>query len=357
MTELLPFLKTLISAPGLSGYETPIRGQIEEAWRPLTDEIHVSRLGSLHALRRGSLPEPRPSLLLAAHMDAIGLMVTGVVEGFLRVTEVGGLDPRVLPGQLVTVHGREELPGLVVQPAPHLLPSRFKEKPVPLEYLLVDVSLLPGEVERLVRIGDLVSFAQPPIEFGGEYLAGHTLDNRASVAALTQSLQELQGRQTAWDIWAVATTQEEETLGGASTSAFHLRPTLAVAIDVTHASGPGSPAHRTFPMGKGPTLGWGANIHPALHTAFKELAEKLEIPWALEAIPRHSGTDAWAMQVVAEGIPSMVIGIPLRYMHTPVEMVALKDLLRTGRLLAEFAAQLDENFMDKLAWKELQKAQ
>jgi len=350
MNEILPFLKQLISAPGLSGYEAPIRNIVAETWRPLTDELHISRLGSLHGLRRGNAPDPRPSLLLAAHIDAIGLMVTGLVDGFLRLTRVGGLDPRVLPGQLVTVHGREELPGVIVQPPAHLLPAEIGNDPVPLEYLLVDVGLLPLQVERLVRVGDLVSFAQPPLELGEDYLAGHSLDNRASVAALTDCLMELQGRPTSWDIWAVATAQEEETLGGALTSAHKLRPALAVAIDVTFASSPGSPAHLTFPLGKGPTLGWGPTIHPALQKAFKDLADRLEIPYKLEAMPRRSGTDADAMQVAVEGIPTMVLGIPLRYMHTPVEMVSMKDIARTGRLLAEFAAALDEEFLDKLVW-------
>jgi putative aminopeptidase FrvX len=123
-----------------------------------------------------------------------------------------------------------------------------------------------------------------------------------------------------------------------------------VAIDVTFGSGPGSPGHKTFPLGMGVTLGWGPNIHPALFQAFKELAERLEIPYKMEAMPRHSGTDAYALQVAAEGLPTMVVSIPLRYMHTPVEMVSMKDIRRAGRLLAEFAAQLDDEFMNKLAW-------
>jgi tetrahedral aminopeptidase len=350
MTEILPFLKTLISAPGLSGHEAPVRRLIEDAWRPLTDELHVSRLGSLHGLRRGSATEPRPGLLLAAHMDAIGLMVTGVVDGFLRVTEIGGLDPRVLPGQLVTVHGRQELPGLLVQPPAHLLPPDVGDETVPISYLLVDVGLRPRQVEGLVRPGDLVSYAQPPLELSGDYLVGHSLDNRASVAAVTQCLMELQNRQLQWDLWAVATTQEEETLGGALTSAFQLRPALAVAIDVTFASSPGSSGHRTFPLGKGITLGTGANIHPKMYDAFKDLADRLEIPYKPEFMPRYSGTDAIGLQITAEGIPTMVLSIPLRYMHTPVEMISLKDIARAGRLLAEFAAALDEKFMEKLVW-------
>lgn len=352
MTELLPFLKTLIAAPGLSGHEGPIRSLIEQAWSPLTDELASSPLGSLHGLKRGSAAGPRPAILLAAHMDAIGLMVAGIVEDFLRLAEVGGLDGRVLPGQLVTVHGREDLPGVIVQPPPRLLPREAREGPVPLKYLLVDTGLPAGELRQRVRPGDLISFSQDPLELGGETLVGRSLDNRASIAALTHCLQELRGRNHAWDVWAVATVQEEETLGGARTSAFQLRPQLAVAVDVTWGRGPGTPDHKAFPLGKGPTLGWGPNVHPGLHRAFKQLAERLEIPHAVEMMPRHSGTDAFALQVVAEGIPTMVVCLPLRYMHTPVEMIALKDVTRTGHLLAEFAAQLQPDFMDTLAWDE-----
>lgn len=350
MTTILPFLKELISVSGLSGHEAAVRRLIEQAWAPLTHELSTSRLGSLHGLRRGSGSEPRPSILLSAHMDAIGLMVTAIVDGYLRVTSVGGIDARVLPGQLVTVHGREELPGVIAPPTERLLPPNISAGVVPLQYLLVDTGRLPEEVEKLVRVGDLVSFAQPPLETAGETLVGHSLDDRAAVAVVTVCLEELNKRSHFWDVWAVASVQEEITLGGAFTSGYALRPTLAVAIDVTFASGPGSPSHQTFPLGKGPTLVWGPNVHPALFKAFKELAEQLEIPYAMEPAPRHTGTDGYALQVVAEGLPNIVIGIPLRYMHTPVEMVAIKDINRAGRLLAEFIAQLDEHFMDKLTW-------
>ena len=350
MTELSEFLKKLMSAPGLSGYEIPARTLIEEAWRPLVDELTVSRLGSLHGLRCGKGEPPRPSILIATHMDAIGLMVTGIEEGLLRVTGIGGLDPRVLPGQLVTVHGRQEIPAVIVPPTARLLPGNVTEGAAAIEYLLVDTGLLPEEVQRLVRIGDLISFAQPPLDTAGETLSGHSLDNRASVAALTHCLDLLQSRPHNWDVWAVATVQEEVGVKGAYTSTFQLRPALAVAVDVTFGSGPGSPSHKTFPLGKGPTLLWGPDAHPALHAKFKELADRLEIPYAVEVAPRHSGTDGFATQVTAEGIPSMVVSIPLRYMHTPVEMVAIKDITRAGRLMAEFIAGLDADFMSRLTW-------
>ncbi len=356
MIDTTAFLKQMISAPGLSGHEAPVRKLIENAWRPLTHELNVSRLGSLHGLRRGAAAQPRPSVLLAAHMDAIGLMVTGLRGEWLRVAAVGGVDGRVLPGQPVLVHasrgpaGRQDLPAIIAMPVGNLLPPALKENPIPIEHLWVDTGLSESELKALVRVGDLVSFAQPPLETAGETLAGHTLDNRASIAALTVCLDLLQTRDHLWDVWAVATTQEEVGAWGAATSAFQLQPSLAVAIDVTWASGPGSSGYKTFPLGKGPTLAWGPDIHPKLYKAFEDLARRLEIPYVMEPAPTHTGTDAYTLQIAQEGIPCMVLGLPLRYMHTPVEMVALKDIARIGRLLAEFVAGLDANTMNTLTW-------
>ncbi|NJD60346.1 MAG: aminopeptidase [Anaerolineales bacterium] len=352
MTELLSLLTELISAPGISGNEGGVRPLIEKAWAPLTDQLTVSKLGSLHGLQNGTGAAPRPSIIVATHMDAIGLMVNAIVDGFLRVTSIGGIDARMLPGQMVTVHGRQDLPGLIMATPARLMPSSIKPGVIPMEYLLVDVGLLPDEVSSLVRVGDTVSFAQEPFETGGETLTGHTLDNRASVAALTHCLELLRARPHVWDVWAVATVLEEISYGGAITSAFQLHPSLCMTIDVTFGSEPGSPSHLTFPLGKGPTLGWGPVVHPYLHKTMKELAQHLEIPVATEPTSRYTGTDADAMVMSAEGIPNLVIGIPLRYMHTPVEMVALKDISRAGRLAAEFVAQLDEEFMQKLTWED-----
>ena len=138
MTKLLPLLKEMISVSGLSGYEGTICEIVKNAWQPLTDELNINRIGSLHGLCRGSGESPRPSILLATHMDAIGLMVAGIEDGLLRVSEIGGIDHRVLPGQLVTVHGRKDLPGVVVQPPGFLLPPEVSSGPVPLANLFVD---------------------------------------------------------------------------------------------------------------------------------------------------------------------------------------------------------------------------
>jgi len=361
MPEITPFLKSMLSVSGLSGYESPVARIIEEKWRPLVDELTIGRIGSLHGLKKGTAAVmasgKRPSIMIATHMDAIGLIVTRVVDGFIHFTQVGGIDPRILPGSPVIVHatGREEndeLFGVVAQPHVRALPASEGDAPVGLMDLLIDTGLEEDEVANRVRIGDLVSFATEPFELGGDALSGHTLDNRASVAALTIALEELKRKSHVWDVWAVATVQEETVFGGAYTSAFDLRPDLAIAVDVTFAKGPGATDWGTFPLGKGPTLAMGPNMHPYLFKKMKELADQLEIPYSVEMVPRHSGTDTYAMQVTAEGIPTMVVGIPLRYMHTPVEVVSLKDIQRAGRILAEFISALDVDFLEKLTWDE-----
>lgn len=352
MNDILPLLKELLSAPGLSGHEDPVREIIKDAWQPLCDELYISRLGSLHALKRGTGSEPRRKVMLAAHMDAIGLMTTSIQDGLLRFTEIGGIDSRILPGQLVTVHGKVDLPGMIVQPPAFLLPEGVSKGPVEMQYLMVDVGLNPDEVAEVVRVGDLISFAQEPLELTGDTLAGHTLDNRASVAAVTICLDLLQKRLHQWDVWAVATSMEEETLGGALTSPVTIQPDFAIVIDVTFAKGPGSSEWGTVELGKGLTIIQGANIHPALQNALEKKAEELEIPFSLECAPRMSGTDAMGIQVVQEGIPCVVIGIPLRYMHTPVELVSLKDIKRVGRLMAEFITDLAPDFIETIKWDE-----
>jgi endoglucanase len=327
---------------------------IREKWTPLIDEISISRVGSLHGLKRGTGKSPRPSLMIATHMDAIGMRVSGIVDGFLHLTNVGGIDVRVLPGAEVTVHATgsgEELPAVIALPPARFLPESVGDK-ILIEHLLVDTGLLPREVERKVRVGDLVSFANEPFELAGEVLSGHTVDNRASVAALTVCLEELQNKPHLWDVWAVATVQEETSLLGAYTSAFELRPQIAIVVDGSFARGPGANDWQTSSMGKGVGLCIGPNMHPFLHRKLKELAERLEIPWFLDVTVASSGTDAFAIQITAEGIPAALVEFPIRYMHTPVESVALKDVQRTGRLLAEFVVSLEENFFETIQWDE-----
>ncbi|MBN2117279.1 MAG: hypothetical protein JW730_11945 [Anaerolineales bacterium] len=362
MPDILPFLKSLISVSGLSGGEAPVADLIAGRWNSLVDEVRLSRVGSLHGWKRGvstslntsSGKRPPPAVMIAAHMDGIGMRVSKIVDGFLHITQIGALDLRVLPGAEVTVHAtgsNQELPAVVVLPPRRFLPESAGDGVPGIEYFLVDTGLLPREVERRIQVGDLVSFANEPIELAGGVIAGHTVDNRASIAALTICLEELQKKPHVWDVWAVATVQEEVSYLGATSSAFELRPQIAIVLDTTFAKGPGADGWQTFPMGKGVGLCIGPNMHPFLHEKLKDLANRLEIPWFLDVTPADSGTDAFAVQITAEGIPTALVELPIRYMHTPVESVTVKDIEWVGHLLAEFVALLEADFVDTIVWE------
>jgi endoglucanase len=346
--NLTQLIKKLSQTTGISGHEAAIRQVIGEELGRSADEVHVDKMGNLVALKRGTGRRPRRRILLAAHMDEIGLIVGGIDKGFLRVERVGGIDPRVMPAQEVVVHGRRDLPGVFASLPPHLQAATDKDKTTAIDRLWVDVGLSEARARRLVRVGDLVSIRQTVVELQNDLLAGKAFDNRVSVAAMAACLEGLVERQHRWDVMAVATVQEETTMLGAVTSAFKHAPDVAIAIDVTFGVQNGSNDVETYPLGKGPTIVIGPNAHPHIADRLRDVAKRIEMSVQVEPLPGASGTDAWAIQVAREGVPCGIVCIPLRSMHTPVETVSLKDVERAGRLLAAFIAELDEAFYKSL---------
>jgi endoglucanase len=334
----------------VSGYEHEVRDLVREAFEPYADRVETDTLGNVIAFCDGDGPAPRPAIMLATHMDEIGLVVSSLEEGFLHFQQVGGYDDRVLLGQEVVVHGRRALPGIIGGRPPHVLPKGERGKPIPYDKLLIDVGLAPEAVAEVVRVGDLVTMKRALVELKGGLVAGKALDNRVSVAAAVACLEALARRRHHWDLYAVATVQEEVGLKGAITSAYGLEPEVAIAIDVTWAKQPGTQDEYTFDLGKGPTISCGPNFHPKLQEAMVAAARRLEMPHHVEPAARPGGTDAYAIQISREGIPTGLISIPVRNMHTPVETVAVKDVERVGRLLAETVAHLDGDFLASLAW-------
>jgi putative aminopeptidase FrvX len=348
--DIVGLLKRLCEAHGVSGYEHQVRTIVQESFGPFADQTYVDTLGNVVAVKRGSGPDPRPAVMLAAHLDEIGLIVLEVEEGFIHFEQVGGYDDRVLPGQEVVVHGRRELTGVIGVPPPHVLTRAERDKPAPADKLLIDVGLPPEEVSRLVRVGDLITMKADLVELKGGLVAGKALDDRACVAAVAVALEELSRMHHSWDVYAVATVQEEVTYGGAITGTYGLEPQIGIALDVTFAHQPGVPDDETFELGKGPTINYGPNFHPKLSDELVEAAKSLELAWQMEPSPRPGGTDAYAIQISREGIPAGLVSIPLRNMHTPVETGAVKDIERAGRLIAAFISRLDGDSLGKLAW-------
>jgi putative aminopeptidase FrvX len=348
--DTVPLLRRLSEASGVSGYEHQIRDIVQEEFARYADEVRTDALGSVIAVKRGTAPLPRPAIMLATHMDEIGLIVSELEEGFLHFQQVGGYDDRVLLGQEVMVHGREDLPGIIGGRPPHVLPKTDRDKPIPADKLLIDVGLPAEELEAKVRVGDLVTMNRSLVELQGDLASGKALDNRVSVVAAVLCLEALSKVRHAWDVYAVATAQEEVGLKGALTSSFHLQPDLGIAMDVTFAKQPGIPEGHTYELGKGPTIGCGPNFHPSLQESLVAAAKALEMDHHLEPAARVGGTDAVAIQVTREGIPTALISIPLRSMHTPVETVSTKDIERAARLVAHFITHLDQDFLRSLAW-------
>jgi endoglucanase len=288
--------------------------------------------------------------MLAGHMDEIGLIVSDLEEGFVHFPALHSYDERVLLGQEVVVHGRRDLPGIIGARPPHVQAKGDADKPVPTDKLLIDVGLPSDEVSHLVRVGDLITMHSPLIELKGGLVAGKAMDDRTAVAAMAVCLEVLARVRHEWDVYAVATVQEEEGMKGAITSTFGIQPDVGIAIDVTFAKQPGTPDEFTYDLGKGPTVGCGPNFHPRLVEALMDAAGALEMTVHLEPAARPPGTDAWAIQITRAGIPAGLIGIPLRSMHTPVETCAVKDVERTGRLLAHFISRLDGEFLPSLTY-------
>ena len=345
--QIAEFLKKITEASGVAGAEAmEAAGIARETLASLADEVRTDAMGNVIALKRG---EGGPRIMLAGHMDEIGLMVTKLDGGFLRFLTVGGFDAQTLLGQEVLVHGRRPLKGVIGCRPPHVLPPGERNKVVPIDDLFIDVGLDGQALAEAVAVGDFVTLRRTQIKLGGDYVVDKALDDRAAVAAIAECLELLGKRRHTWDVYGVATVQEEVGCRGAMTSAFGIAPQLAIAIDVGFGDQAGVSENDAIRMGGGPAIAIGPNIHPKVHERLVATAKALEMPYQIDPVPGASGTDAWAIQVSQEGIPTGLLSIPLRSMHTTVETANVCDVERTGRLLAEFIAGLDEAFAGEIA--------
>jgi putative aminopeptidase FrvX len=350
-------LQKLSEASGVTGYEHAVREIVIDEFRPYADEVQVTTLGSVIALKRGArdaktatVKAPAPKVLIEGHMDEIGLMVTDIDHGFIRFAPVGGFDARVLLAQEVIVHGKKPLRGIIGSRPPHVMTEEERNKVIPIRDLFIDVGLPEARVRELVQVGDLITIARKMVSLKNNLVAGKAFDDRAAIVTIAEALRQLAAIKHTWDVYAVANVQEEDGawFGGAFTSTYRINPDVAVALDVSHADQPDTTEINAVPIDQGMGIAMGPNIHPRVHQKLVEVAKANEIPFKVTAYPGPTGTDAWAIQVVREGIPTGLIDIPLRYMHTSVETLSPNDLERIGRLLAHFCASLDDKFLKEL---------
>ena len=341
------FLKKLLETPSATGSETQVAALVRERLAPVADEIETNVMGSVHAKLSGT--GKGPSLMLSAHMDEIGLMVTYISDdGFLSVAAVGGVDAGILPGMRVDVHTAQGmLRGVVGRKPIHLIKPDDRKTVTPLDQLVIDLGMKPKQVKKCVRIGDVITFGVGFERFGHKMAVSRSFDDKAGVWVAVRVLEELALVGGApGDFIAAATVQEEIGVRGGETSAYGINPDVGLAFDVTHATDyPGieKTKHGKITCGEGPVIARGPNINPEVFERLVAAAEAEGIAYQIEAEPGVTGTDARAIQMTRGGIPTGLVSVPLRYMHTPTEVVCLDDLEATVKLIVRFVLDLDED--------------
>jgi endoglucanase len=340
-TETPALLDKLLRVAAPSGHEAPAAA----LWREAASFAEVSTDGIGSSIAR--VGDAAPLLAVVGHIDEIGVAVTHIDEnGFLWFVSIGGWDPQILVGQRVEIRTRDGIvPGVVGRKPIHLLEADQRKKVVELKSLHIDIGAADrDEASEMVRIGDPVVIAVDPVAMAGDRLVSRAMDNRLGSYIALEALRRCHERGTLrGSVAAVAAVQEEIGTYGARTSAFELQPDLAVAIDVTHATdAPGVDEKQlgSHPFGSGPVIGRGSTLSPKVFELLVEVAESAGIAHTVEASGRASGTDADAIQISRSGVPTGLVSIPLRYMHSPVEMVDLGDVEATVTLVAAFAESL-----------------
>lgn len=344
----LKFLKQLVETPSPTGFEEPAAALVRERLAGVADEVATDTMGSVRAVLEGR-DAGAPSLMLAAHMDEIGLMVTYISdEGFLSVASLGGVDAAILPGMRVDVHTASgTLRGIVGRKPIHLIEPDERKNVTPIDKLVIDLGMPAKRVKKLVMVGDVITFGVGFERFGKNMAVSRAFDDKAGVWVAVRVLETLakEGRAPG-DFIVAATVQEEIGTRGAITSAYGLDPDVAIAFDVTHATdypGIDKTKYGKIVCGEGPVIARGPNINPAVFERLVAAAEAEGLPYQIEAEPGVTGTDARSIQISRGGVPTGLVSVPLRYMHTPTEVVSLDDLDATVKLLARFARDLDED--------------
>ena len=328
-------LGRLCALAGPSGFEGAVAREAARLLEPLVDRVRVDRMGSVVGLRRCGKANA-PKLLLDAHLDEIGFLVTGHEEGFLRIAPLGGVDPRMLPDRELTILTQPPMLGVVACLPPHIQTREDMDKSQPMREMVVDVGLTQEEAQRLIPIGTPAVYRTGCAPLGEDLLCGKALDDRACFAILLDTLERLAGDELDVDLFVLGSTQEETHSTGAITAAFGVMPDLCVAVDVTHGDSPDAPKDKTFKLGGGPVIGVGPNCTRWMSKRLERKAKELDMDCQIEVMAGHSGTNGWELQISREGVATAVLSLPLRYMHTPVETASRADMTDCARLLAQF---------------------
>ncbi|MDP6126008.1 MAG: M42 family metallopeptidase [Candidatus Latescibacteria bacterium] len=344
--ESLSFLKSILTAPSPSGYEQPVQRLWRDYTRPFADEVSTDR----HGNTIGSLnPDGAPRVMLAGHSDELGFLVNYINDdGYIYFVPAGGFDVAIIPGRRVLIHSADgPIKGVIGKRAIHLMSAEERSSPKPkIEDIWIDIGVKnKEEAQSLVTVGDCITYDVAYEDLRNGLATSRGFDDKAGSFVVAEALRLLSERQSDLQaaVFSVSTVQEEVGLRGAHTSAYGVDPDVGVAVDVTHATdAPDMDKRRVgdVTLGGGPALTRGANISPVVYDGLVETAENEGISYQVEAYPRGTGTDANAIQLTRSGVATGLVSLPLRYMHTPVEMMALSDMEATAQLLANYCLSL-----------------
>ncbi|HEY8898948.1 MAG TPA: M42 family metallopeptidase [Chthoniobacterales bacterium] len=345
------FLTRLLETPSPSGFEAAGQRVWANHVRPHADTFESDSYGNAWATLN---PAGTPRILLAGHADELGFMVGYINDdGFLYFKGIGGVDPALIRGQRVIVHGRNgSVPGVTGQLAIHLQKPDDRKKVPDIEELTIDIGARSrAEAEAVVAVGDAITYSAGVLPLLGDRIAARGCDNRIGTWAAAEALRRIAARRDELQACVIATStiQEENGLYGATMAAYTVRPDVALVVDVTHATDTPQASktkHGDVRLGKGPVISIGSANHPVVNRRLRTVAEKAGIALQAEINPRWTGSDADAVFVTRGGIPTASIGLPNRYMHSPVEVIELSDLDALANLLAAFVldVQADEKF-------------
>ena len=339
--DMFETIRTLSEAPGPSGFERAAAEQAGRLLEPLVDRTWMDRLGNVigvrYSPRRGA-----PRLLLDAHLDEVGFIVTGHEEGFLRFASLGGVDPRVLPDREMTVLTDPPRFGVVATKPPHVMAEGESDKAIPLKDLRIDVGLSQERAQTEIPVGTPIVFREKCRKLDEYRVAGKALDDRSCFAVLLRTLELLRDRELDVDLYVLGSCREEINSAGATVGAYGINPQMAVAVDVTFGRSADTPKEKTFPLGEGPVIGVGPNMARWMSRRFQEKAEALHMPCQIEVMSGRTGTNGWEIQVSREGVAAAILSLPLNYMHTPLEVIDLRDVESCAQLLAAFVDRIGE---------------
>ncbi len=343
MMDIVKTLIELCSMKGLSGFEAPIAKRAMELMTPYCDKVYMSDKNTAVGVIYGTKGEDSKKIMLDAHLDRIGFIVDSIEDGFLRFTNCGGIDPRLLQGKEVYVHTESgPLPGVICSTPPHLSSAGERDEVTPIDGLLIDIGYDDKKTRSLVKIGDTITYAAEPSEMLNGTFASAAIDDRAGFVSFLYALELLGGRRPSADIYIVGSSQEERTGIGSFAAASHIHPDVAIVVDVDHATTPDAPPLRTHPAGCGAVIARGPHLNKAVTEKLISLAREKNIPFEIAVEEGNTGTNVTSIYKSGYGVACGLVSIPLKYMHTPTEVVDISDIKAVGQLVSEYLTEFTQ---------------